>query len=261
MKKKIRDTFDAVLHVGKEETLSRLGISAEKREVRIRPRRLVVAAVCLVLVGTLGTAFALASSDGGLLSFFLPAEGASRAPSLPEESEEIPYFAGRVILSSTGWREEAGNLVTGEFQSLAEAFAAVEEGLPTEHPLYHPTWDGDGKGTYGTGSLIVLLNDRVVVDPATLAERHYPCLQINYQTKSVVSLQIHIGRTLGVPEGDSRRYETEAGVFYLKEWVHPVTGEVTYFATADIAGCGYEIQASSEEAAKRMADSLVVTEE
>ena len=256
MKKKLRAAFDAIPHVGREETLSRLGIQTEGRKAGIRPARLALAAACLVLMGTLGTALALAASDGGLLSFFLPEAASSQVPSLPEESKEPPYFAGRVILSSTGWKEEVGNLVTGEFQSLAEAFAAVEEGLPTEHPLYCPTWDGDGKGTYGTGSLIVLLNDRIVVDPATLEERHYPCLQINYQTKSVVSLQIHIGRKMGVPEAYLRSYETEAGTFYLKEWTHPVTGEVTFFATADIAGCGYEIQAHSEEAALQMADSL-----
>lgn len=256
MKKKIRKAFDSIPHITKEETLSRLGVTGKKREARIPGSRLAVAAVCLVLLGSLGTALALEAPEGGLLALFLPGESSSETPSLPEESS-TPYFEGRVILSSTGWTEEAGTLVTGEFESIDAAFAALREGLPTELPLYIPTWDGDGKGTYGTGSLILLLNSRIILDPATLEERHYPCLQINYQTKEVISLQIHIGRTLGVPEGAFQVYDTAAGRFYLREWVHPVTGETTWFATADLEGCGYEIQAHSTEAAKRMADSLV----
>ena len=73
MKKKLRAAFDAIPHVGREETLSRLGIQTEGRKAGIHPARLAVAAACLVLMGTLGTALALAASDGGLLSFFLPA--------------------------------------------------------------------------------------------------------------------------------------------------------------------------------------------
>ena len=64
MKKKLRAAFDAIPHVGREETLSRLGIQTEGRKAGIRPARLAVAAACLVLMGTLGTALALAAFDG-----------------------------------------------------------------------------------------------------------------------------------------------------------------------------------------------------
>ncbi len=262
IKKHIRNTFDRTPHKSKERVLAQLGVKVrEEKKILSLPRRPAAVLICILLLFSMGTAITLAATGGAVLetlkALLIPREEtvspASREETLSaEESNSSPYFQGKVILSSSAWKDELGPLITGEFASLQEALRAVSP----DGTLYCPGWDGDGEEVYGQGHLVILLNARLLVDPATLEESYYPCAQINYHTQRIETVQIHFGQSFVPADDYVEQYETEEGCFYLRRWTHPATGQRYIIANAVLGNNLYEITAYDLDAAKKMIDSL-----
>ncbi len=169
-------------------------------------------------------------------------------------ADVIPYTPDKVILTSSAWDNALGEVVTGEFDSIADALLA----LNAPYDLYYPAWDGGHLELYGGHQLILLHNPVYVMDPTTGNSSIYPSVQMNYQTDRIICFKIVLGYA---PEKAVDTYEDSFlfgdSLFHVSSFTNIVTGESFYTVFGSIDGCYYSISAYSLADAKEMLYSII----